>query len=143
MSAALEPVRRAEEARREALLLGNTEALAALLSESLVYVHTNGAIDSKKDVVQKLSSGTLGYLSIAEQHAACVAVDRQALFVSSCDMDVIVRGVPKRLECLTTGLWALEGSQWRLVYYRSSRREPAHVPDSASESSGPSAHTDR
>lgn len=51
----------AEESRRLAMLGANTTHLAALLSESLIFVHSSGVRDSRDSYLEKLSSGALEY----------------------------------------------------------------------------------
>jgi hypothetical protein len=62
MAAALElSLLAAEEARRLAMLAADTAALDTLLSDTLAYTHSTGAVDSKASYLQLLAGGALRY----------------------------------------------------------------------------------
>jgi len=54
-----------EERRRQALLAGDWDAVAALLSEALVYVHSTGASDDRASYLRKLREGQIRYRQLA------------------------------------------------------------------------------
>lgn len=51
----------AEESRRLAMLAADAPRLAAMLSESLVYVHSTGVRDGRDQYLERLVSGALRY----------------------------------------------------------------------------------
>jgi hypothetical protein len=51
----------ADEARRLAMLAADTRALKEMCAETLVYVHSSGATDSRESYLHKLDSGALRY----------------------------------------------------------------------------------
>ncbi|MES2945400.1 MAG: nuclear transport factor 2 family protein, partial [Pseudomonadota bacterium] len=51
----------AEEARRQAMLAGDTARLQHLLADTLMYTHSTGVKDDKQTWLQQLSSGALVY----------------------------------------------------------------------------------
>lgn len=58
-------VLQAEDKRRRALLAGDLNALDALLSPALVYIHSSGGQDSKASYLEHMRSGSLQYQSMS------------------------------------------------------------------------------
>jgi hypothetical protein len=58
-------VLQAEDNRRQALLAGDLQALDAMLSPTLVYIHSSGGQDSKASYLQHMRSGSLQYQSMS------------------------------------------------------------------------------
>lgn len=57
----VENARRLEESRRVAMLNADIESLRGLLSDDLVYTHSVGFKDSKREYVEKISKGVTLY----------------------------------------------------------------------------------
>lgn len=64
MTQAPHPVLQAEAKRLAAMRANDTQALAPLLHESIVYLHSSGGTDTKASVLAKLQSGQLRYVSV-------------------------------------------------------------------------------
>ncbi|SHJ95061.1 protein of unknown function [Roseomonas rosea] len=111
---------RALEARRYAAMeAGDIGALEALLSERLVYAHSNATTDSKTSYLDTLRDGSLRYLSVdftTEQvleagPGAAAALGRMSAHVFSY-------GAEREIASLTLALWTKEGDAWRLLAYQ-------------------------
>ena len=99
-------VLQAEEKRRQALLAGDLDALDALLSPALVYVHSSGGQDSKASYLQHMRSGTLQYQSMSfealQAHPAsfcCIVTGRMLAQVTR-------NGQPMSIRSLFMTVWA-------------------------------------
>jgi glutathione S-transferase len=128
----LAPAARADEAffraceveRRAALVNADGAALARLMQDGAQYVHSNGDIDDKAELIARLTSGELRYRNIfAEEEryacsaSACEVSGTQKLDVSAGGRDVTLRnrfGVS----------WLNAGGACRFVAYQSRPLEP-------------------
>src|SRR4051812_42688166 len=58
-----------EKDRFKAMIKKDSNFLAVILSEDLVYIHSNGAQDTKESFIKSITSGNLEYFSIDVQNA--------------------------------------------------------------------------
>ncbi len=58
------PALQAEGKRLAAMRANDTQALAALLHDDVIYVHSSGGTDSKASVLANITSGKLRYLQV-------------------------------------------------------------------------------
>lgn len=93
MEAIQEQALRAEEMRRLALCSNDANALGALLSDRLVFVHSSGTRDERQTLLLKISSGAIRYLEVefsqmqtqpllGEQHVLVTGVMRARIMVA-------------------------------------------------------------
>jgi ketosteroid isomerase-like protein len=59
-----ESVAAAVELLRQAMISGNADSLAMLLSDELSYGHSNGFVEGKQSFVEKIASGKSDFVSI-------------------------------------------------------------------------------
>jgi ketosteroid isomerase-like protein len=106
----------AEEARAAALRSGDTTALAALLSNDLRYVHSNGRLESKADILGGLAGKSVAYerYVVSEIHAAQVAPGVVVLN-GRIDQRKLTRGQWGDAQLFFHAVWRDEAGQWRLV----------------------------
>ncbi len=64
------PVLQAEARRLAAMRANDTRALAALLHDDVIYVHSSGGVDTKQSVLANITSGKLRYLQVAFEDLA-------------------------------------------------------------------------
>jgi ketosteroid isomerase-like protein len=60
----IEEVRALEEKRFAAMLAGDLDTFAALLDERLIYVHSNGLVDTRKSYLEALAKAEYTYHSV-------------------------------------------------------------------------------
>jgi len=103
-----------EQRRREALLAGDAEALAPLLSEQLAYVHSTAVCDGKASYLAKLQGGTLRYGALALSELVVQAGPGVALVRGRMDATVVKDGQEKAVRSLFLTVWMPEAGAWRL-----------------------------
>jgi len=106
----------AEEARGAALRHGDAAALAALLSDELRYVHSNGRLESKAEILAGLSEKRVAYerYVVSEIHAAPVAPGVVVLN-GRIDQRKLTRGQWGDALLFFHSVWRDEAGQWRLI----------------------------
>lgn len=114
----------AEAQRREALLAGDTVALDVLLSDALVYVHSNAARDDKASYLAKLSNGSLRYLSLVFEDMQCHSMGECAVVTGRMLAQISKEGQSKHVRSLFMTVWALQAHAdgqartWRLCAHQ-------------------------
>lgn len=111
--------RACEVERRAALVNADGSALARLMQDGAQYIHSNGEVDDKIELVARLTSGELRYRNIfAEEEryacsaSACEVSGTQKLDVSAGGRDVTLRN-------RFSVSWLNAGGACRFVSYQS------------------------
>lgn len=108
-----------EAQRQQALLAGDLPALAALLSDALVYVHSTAVIDTKASYLAKLQSGAIRYISLAFEELTVHALGGAALVHGQLRATVRKEGTDKPVCSRFLTVWAPDGDGvWRLVAHQ-------------------------
>lgn len=120
MSEDIAPIVAADEARRAALNANDADALAPLLSEELVYIHSNGLVDDKAAYVDRVRAGPGRYGNVTVKGFRV----RRDGATAICDGEVnfehgLAGREPMRIHAHFLSVWKLEGSTWRLAGYAS------------------------
>ena len=111
---------RAQEARRYAAMRdGDLEALDRLLSERLVYAHSNATTDTKASYLDTLRDGSLRYLRVEfETHQVLEAGADAAVALGTMSARVFRYGGEREIGGMTCAVWNREGGEWRLLAYQ-------------------------
>ncbi len=112
--------RRCEVARRAALVGADVAALQALLADGAQYVHTNGAVDSKPKLIERIASGEIRYRTIVvdEESYACHATGCEVSGAQTLGVSAGTRELTLRNHFTAT--WVKQGGACKLVAYQSS-----------------------
>jgi hypothetical protein len=107
---------RALEARRcAAMLAANTGALSELLDESLAYVHSTGARDSRASYLDKLASKLLRYETLELDVATITLSERFALVRGAMKASIATRTGTLAVASLYEAVWMLSAGTWRII----------------------------
>ena len=108
------------EARRYAAMeAGDLEALGALLSDRLVYSHSDGSQDTKASYLETLAGGTLRYRKTWHTVKTVLPAGADAaVALGTMGADITRHGTDRTIGSLTCAVWAREGDAWRLLAYQ-------------------------
>jgi hypothetical protein len=76
-------------------------------------------MDRKDDVLCKLTSGEIKYLSIKDETESTSILNDVGTIRTTTKIEVQVAGQWKSLNCITVGVWIFDGSSLKLHFYRS------------------------
>ncbi len=118
-------VLQAEEKRRQALLAGDLDALDAMLSPTLVYVHSSGGQDSKASYLNHMRSGTLQYQSMSFEALQAHPASSCCIVTGRMLAQVTRNGQPMSIRSLFMTVWATAPGTaanpvWQLQAYQGS-----------------------
>jgi hypothetical protein len=104
------------ERMRVAMIDPTTEALGAVVADSLSYGHSGGKVDTKASFIADLMSGASDFVTLALTDQTIRMVDpglaivRHTLTAQTNDS-----GKPGKVALKVLGVWQKQAGQWRLV----------------------------
>jgi len=113
-----------EQKRCEALLAADIPALDKLLSQRLVFTHANALSDTKETFLEKMRQGRIVYVRLEVTESRVIELKESAILLCRMTAELLVAGVPKRIDNRTLSIWAIEDGQYSLVAY-----QPTPVPE--------------
>lgn len=112
----------AADARRFAAMVGGDLAtLEGLLTEDLIYTHSNGLVETRAQLLESLRSGKLRYLA-AERSGETVRLHGDtAIVTGQADLKVSAQERELTLTVRFTEVWVKSGGGWKLAAWQSTR----------------------
>lgn len=105
----------AEDARFAAMLRADTTALARMLADDLVYVHSSGRVETKAQFLTAVGSRGIEYLTFVpmERRVTLVAHD-VALVTARANARVAVAGQPTDYDVRYIAVYSRVDARWQL-----------------------------
>jgi hypothetical protein len=91
------------------MLRADTATLSALLSEAMIYTHSDGSQDGKADYIVKVGDRRYVYRSIEHGVGDIVRLGTTALAHGWMRSQVDVEGVARSLDNVSLAIWSLNG----------------------------------
>ncbi len=99
----------------EWLINKNYESLDNLLDKDVQYIHSNGWIQTKQEVLDDLRSGKLNYASVTVEEANVRLIGRTAIVTGTgLFKGLMADSTPFELKLLYTEVYSRSGSRWKL-----------------------------
>ena len=120
----LDEIRSLERARLKAMISGDLAALAALLDDDLIYIHSNGQADGKNEYLDSLRQGRITYEDISvtsDRHWHAEGCFVLVQFVSA-RMRIGVGAEPVERSLTIISVWRPSLSGWRLIAMQSTAK---------------------
>lgn len=107
-----------EDRRYAAMVGGDLETLDELLSDDVIYAHSNASVDNKASYLNLLRTGALKYHSL--EHTTDAVVTRPGLVIISGTMSgsIHMHGAAKTLNSRVAAVWSAEDGRWRLLAFQ-------------------------
>ncbi len=118
---------RLDTARIDAILKSDLKALERLFSDDMVYIHSNGRIDTKKGYLTTLASGNLNYVTLRYDGASRVALagPDTAIVTGKANIETKNRaGQATQRVLTTTTVYVRAGPDWRVASYQGTPIQP-------------------
>ena len=102
----------------------NIDSLKSLLDERLQYVHSNGWIQNKQEVLGDLSSGKLVYREVEIEKATVRMYEHTAVVIGKGRFAGDVSKTPFNMELMYTEVYVQKEQRWQLVSRHANRIPP-------------------
>jgi ketosteroid isomerase-like protein len=105
--------------RREACISGDVDALARIMSEDCVYVHSSGASETRAQMIGRLTSGDLVYHALDLREASVRDYGDVALVNGDLHIDVTTGGSKKDFTSRFLQVWRRTDGRWQMISWQS------------------------
>lgn len=124
-AAAADEVLAAENARADALVRADYDAVERLLADDLTYTHSTAALDTKAAFLESLRSGRLRYQQIQHEDPKVRVYGDIAIINSTVRILAVNRGQENRNHLRVTIVYAKRDGRWQMVAWQSTRMPPS------------------
>ena len=107
-----------EDRRYAAMVSGDLDTLDDLLSEEVIYTHSDASVDTKPSYLEMLRTGTLVYDALQHTTDAVLARPGVAIVSRTMSGSIHMRGTAKTLNSRVAAVWIAEDSRWRLAAFQ-------------------------
>jgi len=91
------------------------DSLQIVLEKELIYVHSNGWIETKAEVIADLKSGKLNYIKVNVTEAKARIYKNTAIVNGKGVFNVILEGKPVEINLLYTEVYINKKNNWQLA----------------------------
>jgi ketosteroid isomerase-like protein len=107
-----------ENRRYAAMVDGDLDALDELLSDDVMYAHSDASVDSKASYLEMLRTGALIYHEL--EHTTEAVVSRPGVVIVGGTMSgsIHMNGIAKTLNSRVAAVWIAEDGRWRLAAFQ-------------------------
>jgi hypothetical protein len=95
----------AEDARYDAQIENDLDALEELIGKDLVYIHSSTVQDTKASFIESLRSGKVSYHSMERSNSKVRTFGNVAIITGKAEFEVTARGKEKTLNLLFHSVW--------------------------------------
>ena len=119
---AADVVRRSDEVRQKAMMAGDGAALGRVLSDEVIFVHSDGRSEAKADYLQNMTAGDTAYADVktSDLQARQVAADVVVL-TGGQEMKKKLGPTWSEVKLRFLSVWRNEAGTWRMVAWQSMR----------------------
>lgn len=112
-------VQEADERRIAALLARDYAAFADMLSETLVYQHASGKVDSKASYLPQFHEGPVTFLASRLEQVATHVVGGAVIRQGVAHNELVVEGRPVSASSRFFSVWGHESGRWLMAAWAS------------------------
>ncbi len=115
------PLLTVEVERYNAMIAADRGALAPMLAEELVYIHSNGIRENKVQFLDAIEAGDIKYFSIVPSQTKVRDHGRWAVLTGLIDMTVDTSGKKQSATLFYTAIYERIDRRWQLISWQSTR----------------------
>lgn len=98
----------------KALLAKDSASLKKLLHNNLVYGHSNGWLETKRELIDDLYNGKISYKRIVSGHKEMMMEGNTVAARMEADIDAEMEGKVLSFKLKVLQVWVWKGGQWQL-----------------------------
>jgi hypothetical protein len=91
------------------------DSLLNIFDNQLIYIHSNGWIETKSDIITDLKSGKLNYLKVNVTEAKARIYKNTAIVNGSGVFNVMLEGKPIEINLIYTEVYINKKNKWQLA----------------------------
>jgi len=91
------------------------DSLSLILDDRVRYIHSNGWIESREEILENLRAKKLSYQSVTVEEAQARAYGKSVVVVGKGKFQVALDGKPLEINLLYTEVYIRHKKRWKLV----------------------------
>jgi ketosteroid isomerase-like protein len=113
-----------EDRRYAAMVEADLDTLDELLSDDVMYAHSDASVDSKASYFEMLRNGTLVYDALEHTTESVLSRSGVAIVSGTMSGSIHMHGAAKTLNSRVAAVWIAENGRWRLAAF-----QPTRIPE--------------
>lgn len=99
----------------EWLIAGNADSLNVLLAKEVNYVHSNGWIQNRQEVLDDMKNGKLQYKAVEVEESSVSILENTAIVTGRGTFSGVMSGTAFSVKLIYTEVYVKTGGRWKLV----------------------------
>lgn len=120
-AAADDEIRNAEKKWADAVVKADAAAMESVYGEKLIYAHSTGVVQTRKEFIDQIGSGQRKYDSVVQEPMRIEVYGGAAVAHYLARMTGNVEKVPFNDRVMVMHFWVRQGGQWRLVAHQTTK----------------------
>ncbi len=118
-----EEIHAVEDRRYDAMIRGNSDALANTLADEFVYHQANGKTNDKPGYVKQMQSGTVKIFSAERYDVKVKVYGNIATVVGDTRLDLEIGGERRKADLRYLNVWVKRDGRWQLAARQSAFKQ--------------------
>lgn len=97
------------------LISSNADSLNALLAPEVNYIHSNGWIQTRQEVLADMKNGTLKYQTVEVEESSVKILENTAVVTGKGNFSGVMNGTNFSIKLIYTEVYVKTCGQWRLA----------------------------
>lgn len=114
-------IRDREKAWATAVAAGDTAALDSIFTDRLIYAHSTGKVETKREYLDRLKTGAQKYAHVTHEKIQVVPYGDTVVTHSFVRMDGTSNGKPFNDHVMMLHVWVKQGGSWRIAAHQTTK----------------------
>ena len=110
-----------DKKRMQAMAAKDVAALEALIADDLVYTHSSARLDTKRSLIDGMTSGKTVYTAVDPSDVKAQDLGDTVVLTGVAQIKVTVGGTPNAFGVRFTDVYAKRNGRWQMVTWQSTR----------------------
>lgn len=111
----------AEKSWASAITHNDFATLEKVLAEELIYTHSSGRTDTKREYIDSMKTGRVKYESLTYESSSVKVLGQTALLSAKATVKLVSGGKPQELKLSFLHVYMNQKGSWRMVGHQSAR----------------------
>src|SRR6185312_4806779 len=107
--------------RMQAMAAKDVATLEALIADDLVYTHSTARVDTKRSLIDNMTSGKTVYTAVEPSNLKAQDLGDTVVLTGECQIKVTANGTPNAFGVRFTDVYARRDGRWQMVTWQSTK----------------------
>ena len=105
----------------QAMAMKDVATLEALIADELVYTHSTARLDTKRSLIDNMTSGKTVYTAVEPSNVKAQDLGDTVVLTGECQIKVTANGTPNAFGVRFTDVYARRDGRWQMVTWQSTK----------------------